>query len=590
MGAAAARAKGGLSDWAALCVSLSLGVISLLSLCSPSLPPFFSQAMPPKLDANDPAIKEVCDLFATISFTGAKAQETARKPAQAALISDAIRSHKLGEAGLDAKQGQLVVSAIVGGEALGEGRRSYLVERTKSGELDSDDRVKTAIKYLASLDPAAPIDDEAFNAACGVGVVVTPEQVKEEARKYVSENKADLDAKNGGARPNLSSMLAALKSIPALRWANTLDIKNAGEEQLNALWPKQAESAQPKKAKKAAASTPAPTASGAGAGAGGSTSKPAPTSASSSAEDPTTMFTEGFLSKLHLPGENPQLSSSLKEQHLSATRGRVFTRFPPEPNGYLHIGHTKAIAIDFGYAAHHGGLCYLRFDDTNPEAEEGKYFQSILETVRWLGFEPWTITYSSDYFQQLYELAIKLIERGGAYVDHSTAEEIQEERGGKERGGERKESKWRNRPIEENLREFEAMRAVSSAQSYLVRILKLTPHSCPPASPGQIRKGHSNSPAQTRHSGQPQSANVGSHRVSRPLHPAPPHGVHLVHLPNLRLHALPRRFDREHLPLPLHHRVCAEQGELRVALRRRGRVQAQAVRVWQAQPRGDDYE
>ncbi|PWN25449.1 glutaminyl-tRNA synthetase [Jaminaea rosea] len=423
--------------------------------------------MPPKLDANDPAIKEVCDLFATISFTGAKAQETARKPAQAALISDAIRSHKLGEAGLDAKQGQLVVSAIVGGEALGEGRRSYLVERTKSGELDSDDRVKTAIKYLASLDPAAPIDDEAFNAACGVGVVVTPDQVKEEARKYVSENKADLDAKNGGARPNLSSMLAALKSIPALRWANTLDIKNAGEEQLNALWPKQAEAAQPKKAKKAAASTPAPAAA-----AGGSTSQPVPTPASSSAEDPTTMFTEGFLSKLHLPGENPQLSSSLKEQHLSATRGRVFTRFPPEPNGYLHIGHTKAIAIDFGYAAHHGGLCYLRFDDTNPEAEEGKYFQSILETVRWLGFEPWTITYSSDYFQQLYELAIKLIERGGAYVDHSTAEEIQEERGGKERGGERKESKWRNRPIEENLREFEAMRAGKYAKGTATLRLK----------------------------------------------------------------------------------------------------------------------
>lgn len=169
------------------------------------------------------------------------------------------------------------------------------------------------------------------------------------------------------------------------------------------------------------------------------------------------MFKEGFLSKLHPPGENPQIDPELKKQHLEATKGRVFTRFPPEPNGFLHIGHTKAIAIDFGFAKYHNGLCYLRFDDTNPEAEEGVYFDSILETVRWLGYEPWKITYSSDYFQQLYELAVKMIKSGKAYVDHSTAEEINDERGGKDHGP-RKPSRFRDRPIEESLEEFEDMK------------------------------------------------------------------------------------------------------------------------------------
>ncbi len=134
------------------------------------------------------------------------------------------------------------------------------------------------------------------------------------------------------------------------------------------------------------------------------------------------LFEEGFLGSFHKPGGNPQLHSHLKEQHLAATGGAVWTRFPPEPNGYLHIGHSKAIFINFGYAAHHGGKCYLRYDDTNPEKEEARYFESILEMVRWLGFEPWKITYSSDYFDELYNFAVELIKRDKAYVCHCTRE------------------------------------------------------------------------------------------------------------------------------------------------------------------------
>lgn len=130
------------------------------------------------------------------------------------------------------------------------------------------------------------------------------------------------------------------------------------------------------------------------------------------------VFEEGFLGTLHKPGENAQVDPRLRQEHLAATNGQVYTRFPPEPNGYLHIGHCKAIFVNFGYAAHYGGKCYLRFDDTNPEKEEGRYFDSIVEVVHWLGFEPWKITYSSDYFDKLYELAEVLIKQDKAYVCH----------------------------------------------------------------------------------------------------------------------------------------------------------------------------
>lgn len=147
-----------------------------------------------------------------------------------------------------------------------------------------------------------------------------------------------------------------------------------------------------------------------------------PEAAADAASERRAVFAEGFLGSLHKPGENPQISNHLREQHLKATGGQVWTRFPPEPNGFLHIGHSKAIFVNFGYAAHNNGKCYLRYDDTNPEKEEARYFESILEIIRWLGYEPWKITYSSDYFDQLYELAKQLIKVDKAYVCHCTRE------------------------------------------------------------------------------------------------------------------------------------------------------------------------
>ena len=136
--------------------------------------------------------------------------------------------------------------------------------------------------------------------------------------------------------------------------------------------------------------------------------------------------------------------------------GRVQTRFPPEPNGYLHIGHAKAIYLDFGLAAEFGGKCNLRFDDTNPSKEETEYVESIMADIRWLGYEWDALFYASDYFGQLYEWAIQLIKAGKAYVDDLSAAEIREYRGTLTEPG--RESPYRDRPVEENLDLFERMK------------------------------------------------------------------------------------------------------------------------------------
>ena len=135
--------------------------------------------------------------------------------------------------------------------------------------------------------------------------------------------------------------------------------------------------------------------------------------------------------------------------------GRIQTRFPPEPNGYLHIGHAKAICMDFGVAEKFGGVCNLRFDDTNPEKEDTEYVEAILEDISWLGFKWGQIYYASDYFQQLWDFAVRLIKEGKAYIDEQTSEEIAAQKGTPTQPG--IESPYRNRPVEENLRLFEQM-------------------------------------------------------------------------------------------------------------------------------------
>ena len=152
--------------------------------------------------------------------------------------------------------------------------------------------------------------------------------------------------------------------------------------------------------------------------------------------------------------------------------GRVHTRFPPEPNGYLHIGHAKSICLNFGLASKYAGKCNLRFDDTNPCKEEEEYVKAIMEDVRWLGFD-WEdrLFYSSEYFDQLYEYAVRLIEKGKAYVDGLSPEQIREYRGTLSEPG--RNSPYRDTPIEENLDLFERMRAGEFAEGERVLRAKI---------------------------------------------------------------------------------------------------------------------
>ncbi|MBQ5931131.1 MAG: glutamine--tRNA ligase/YqeY domain fusion protein, partial [Tidjanibacter sp.] len=145
------------------------------------------------------------------------------------------------------------------------------------------------------------------------------------------------------------------------------------------------------------------------------------------------------------------------ENYIAETGNSIQTRFPPEPNGYLHIGHAKSICLNFGLALRYGGKCNLRFDDTNPVKEDTEYVDSIKEDIKWLGFQ-WAVErYASDYFDQLYDWAVELIKKGKAYVDDQTQEEIRQGRGTIQQPG--TESPYRNRSVEENLQLFEEMKA-----------------------------------------------------------------------------------------------------------------------------------
>ena len=136
-------------------------------------------------------------------------------------------------------------------------------------------------------------------------------------------------------------------------------------------------------------------------------------------------------------------------------KGRIQTRFPPEPNGYLHIGHAKAICIDFGIAQKYGGVCNLRFDDTNPTKEDTEYVDSIMEDIQWLGFQWKNVYYASDYFQQLWDFAVELIKAGKAYIDEQSSEQIAQQKGTPTQAG--LHSPFRDRPIEESLNLFRKM-------------------------------------------------------------------------------------------------------------------------------------
>ncbi len=333
--------------------------------------------------------------------------------------------------------------------------RKLLIDLITSGKVKSTAQIDGSYQYLTKIG-SEPVDVKALEEAAGVGVVVTPEQISAAVADVIAQNEAQLQERR--YHLNLNILLGQVRGV--LKWAEVPAVKAELDSQVAALLgPKtEADLAPPEKKKKAKAEKPVASAEKQQGANGATTADAADANAppadpyaflpkpdANNAVHTTVNFSDGHQMRI-------SNSAAALSKHLSETGGKVVTRFPPEPNGYLHIGHAKAMFVDFGMAAQYDGVCYLRFDDTNPEAEKQEYIDHIQEIVSWLGWAPWKITYSSDYFDQLYELAVKLIKSGHAFVCHQTGDEIKASR------EKREGSPWRDRPIEESLVLFDDMR------------------------------------------------------------------------------------------------------------------------------------
>ncbi|CAG8524183.1 10996_t:CDS:2 [Paraglomus occultum] len=380
---------------------------------------------------------ERISLFESIGLTPQRARETAKNSKLASTFELVITEAGYSNTGCDKATGALLYALASTITKDATPHLGYISRAICSKKLNTADQVAAAIRFTAN-NPET-IDDSKFNEYCGVGVTVTPEQISEAVSDLIASNK---DALIRDRYKMLGRLLAEAKQLPSLKWAVGVAVKEEVEKQVLALiGPKDERDVVVKKKNKKEKENNA---------------QPSAAPKKTTSRIPT-MFLEGELAKLHKPGGNKQIKPEIMEEHLKATGGKVITRFPPEPNGYLHIGHAKAINVNFGYALANNGVCYLRYDDTNPEAEEERYFISIKETVEWLGFKPWKITYASDNFDKLYELAVELIKRDKAYVCFCTPEEMHEMRGG-DNGGARRECSHRNRPIEESVADFVKMK------------------------------------------------------------------------------------------------------------------------------------
>lgn len=380
--------------------------------------------------------EELTALFSRVGLTDKKSAEILKNKKVAQLLFEIINEAN-SDGPVDEKKLSLLNALAVESKAEAIPRRELAVNAVLDGRLKTNLQVTEALRYVK----AHPNDasEKGLDGAAGVGVELSKDDVKAIIARYIGSRKAELETRRYALVP---ALLGDVKKEPELKWAAPGLFKPVVDEIVLSLIGPKDERDVVKKEKK----------------------KKAPAAAAVAKKEPErerSMFSEGFLGDLHKPGENPQAYPELMKEHLAATGGRVFTRFPPEPNGFLHIGHSKAIMVNFGYAQHHNGVCYLRYDDTNPEAEEEVFFNSIRSVIDWLGYQPWKVTYSSDYFDELYALAEQLIKLGKAYVCHCTAEEVKAQRGLKADGtlgGERYPSPYRSRPIEESLAEFRKMR------------------------------------------------------------------------------------------------------------------------------------
>lgn len=393
-------------------------------------------------------MEELTQQFQQFGFEDSKIKEILKNKKVSGSLSALLNQVDSNLPPLDKQSRSLIhnLASLLKGKDLQDSE--WIVHGIQNGNLKTNLQVESAFKYLSqSFSNNQTPTIEEMNKESGVGVVVTEKEINDQVEAYFNENKDLILNERYKIVPKL---FASIKNLPELKWADPKLFKPIIDKQVLQLLGPKDERDLVKKPQKGSSKNNKNNNKG----------KQNKDTADDS-ESKRTMFNEGFLGDLHKVGENPQAYPELMEEHLRVTGGKVRTRFPPEPNGYLHIGHSKAIMVNFGYAKYHDGVCYLRFDDTNPEAEAPEYFESIKRMVSWLGFKPWKITYSSDYFDRLYDLAEVLIKNGYGYVCHCTAEEIKRGRGIKEDGtpgGERFGCVHRDQSVEHNLKEFRLMK------------------------------------------------------------------------------------------------------------------------------------
>lgn len=275
-----------------------------------------------------------------------------------------------------------------------------LVGLVADSKLDTTVRVEFALEFVLSQSvKGTSIDVNALEKHCGVNVVVSSEEIDKAVEEVISKNKKELVEQR--YRFNVGKILADVRA--KLPWADGKAVKSEVDVQIFDLLGAKTEAdlapLTSTKGKKAVKTSVAPTA------------KLVEKEADKKEIEDSAMTITELMKKVHFhaPGENYKTdgyvttseTERLLKEHLKITGNQVRTRFPPEPNGILHIGHAKAININFGYAAAHNGTCFLRYDDTNPEKEEEKFFVGIKDMVEWLGYKPHAITHSSDNFQQV---------------------------------------------------------------------------------------------------------------------------------------------------------------------------------------------
>ncbi|XP_063222065.1 probable glutamine--tRNA ligase isoform X2 [Bacillus rossius redtenbacheri] len=387
------------------------------------------------------------ELFMSIGLSVQKAKETVKNTVLSKQLKEIIDEASKCD-GASVENGNLLYYLATKMSPQIYSRLAFIVSYITSKKLDSTQRLDAAITYaMGHLKEDFVTKD--FEEACGIGINVSPEEVEKVVEDVVRKFKDELLEKR--YRFNTGLIMQDVRN--KLKWANGKAIKSEVDLQIwDLLGPKTEADLAPKQEKKVKPVKEDKTKN---------KSVPEVVALNGNNIGMTELSVSDMLktkTHFHKPGENyktdgyviTENTMKLLKDHLKITGGKVCTRFPPEPNGILHIGHAKAININFGYAAAYDGVCILRYDDTNPEKEEEKFFVAIKDMVEWLGYKPYKVTHSSDYFDKLYEWAVTLIKKGLMYVCHQTADEM--------KGFNPPPSPWRDRPIAENLQLFEDMK------------------------------------------------------------------------------------------------------------------------------------